>query len=238
MSGDAATLAAALLAGLAGSAHCLGMCGGIAASLGLGTAGERAGVLRGLGHALVYNAGRVVSYTVAGALVGSVGLLAGGALQAPGTGVVLRALTGGVLVAIGLQVAFGLRLLQPLERAGLRLWTRLAPLARGLMRRRGGLAALGLGALWGWLPCGLVYAMLLAALATGDPLEAGGLMAAFGLGTAPAMIATGTFASHFRRFTRHPRFRRGAGLVIVLLGIWTAAFPIAMLTTGTGHGVP
>lgn len=236
MSPDPTTLGAAFVAGLAGSAHCMGMCGGIVASLGLGTAGERAGALRSLGYALLYNGGRITSYTVAGVIVGSIGLLAGGSLQAPGTGVVLRAITGLVLVAIGLQIAFGLRLLQPIERVGFRLWARVAPLARGLMARPGAWAAFGLGALWGWLPCGLVYGMLFAALAAANPVESGGLMAAFGLGTAPAMIATGAFASRFRRYTHHPRFRRGAGIVVIGLGLWTALAPIAMSLTGSGHG--
>lgn len=229
MNPDPATLGAAFIAGLAGSAHCMGMCGGIAASLGLGTAGERSGALRSLGYALLYNAGRIASYTVAGVIVGSVGLLAGGSLQAPGTGVVLRAITGLALVAIGLQVAFGLRLLQPIERLGLRLWARIAPLARNLMARRGAWAAFGLGALWGWLPCGLVYGMLFAALAAANPIESGGLMAAFGLGTAPAMVATGAFASRLHQYTRHRNFRRMAGIIVIGLGLWTALAPIAMM---------
>ena len=235
MTCDPATLAAAFVAGLAGSAHCMGMCGGIVAAIGVGTAGAESGPARGLGYALLYNGGRIASYTVAGVLVGSVGMLAGGAFQSPATGMVLRVLTGGVLVAIGLQVAFGLRLLQPIERVGYRLWGRLAPLARRAMGRRGPLAALGLGALWGWLPCGLVYGMLFAALAAANPLEAGALMAAFGLGTAPAMVATGAFASRFRRLSADPRFRRAAGLVVVGLGVWTAVFPFAMGALGGGH---
>ncbi|MEF8833833.1 MAG: sulfite exporter TauE/SafE family protein [Halofilum sp. (in: g-proteobacteria)] len=237
MTSDPATLTAAFVAGLAGSAHCMGMCGGIVASLGLGTAGERAGPLQSLGYALLYNGGRIASYTIAGIIVGSIGMLAGGSLQAPGTGLVLRAITGLVLVAIGLQVAFGLRLLQPIERLGFRLWARIAPLARSLMARRGALAAVGLGALWGWLPCGLVYGMLFAALAAGNPIESGGLMAAFGLGTAPAMVATGAFASRLGRFTHQPGFRRGAGIVVIGLGLWTALAPIAMIALDSGHGM-
>ncbi len=236
MGSEPTTLAAAFIAGLAGSAHCMGMCGGIAASLGMGTAGERSGALRSLGYALLYNAGRIASYTVAGVIVGSVGLLAGGSLQAPGTGIVLRAITGLALMAIGLQIAFGLRLLQPIERMGLRLWTRIAPLARNLMAHRSAWAAVGLGALWGWLPCGLVYGMLFAALAAANPIESGGLMIAFGLGTAPAMVATGAFASRLRQYTHHPRFRRMAGVIVIGLGLWTALAPIVMLAS-SGHSM-
>ncbi|MDZ7788322.1 MAG: sulfite exporter TauE/SafE family protein [Halofilum sp. (in: g-proteobacteria)] len=237
MTSDPTTLTAAFVAGLAGSAHCMGMCGGIVASLGMGTAGEHSGPLRSLGYALLYNGGRIASYTVAGVIVGSIGSVAGGTLQAPGAGLVLGALTGLVLIAVGLQIAFGLRLLQPIERVGFRLWTRIAPLARGLMGRRGAWAAIGLGALWGWLPCGLVYAMLFAALAAANPIESGGLMFAFGLGTAPAMVATGAFASRLRQYTHQPGFRRTAGIVVIALGLWSALAPAVMFAAHSGQGM-
>ncbi len=165
------TLVAALVAGLVGSTHCLGMCGGIAAALGMATAGEGAAVSRAFGHALVYNAARVGSYALAGALAGGLGMALGRAVHAPSMTVGLRVLTGLVLVAIGLQIAFNLRLLRPLETAGFGIWQRIAPAAAGLVRRRDLAGALGLGALWGWLPCGLVYGMLLAAAGTGGPLN-------------------------------------------------------------------
>jgi hypothetical protein len=236
MSCDPATLAAAFVAGLVGSAHCLGMCGGIAAGLGMGTAGPDAGAGRALAYALVYNAGRIASYAVAGAIAGGVGLAFGQVLHAPDTLVVLRLLTGAVLVAIGLQVAFNLRLLRPLERMGMHAWRRIAPLARGLMHRRGLLGALALGGLWGWLPCGLVYGILLSALVTGDPFNAALMMAAFGLGTAPAMVATGALGTWFRRLSADRRFRMAAGGVVIAMGLWTALSPVAMMQLHAGHG--
>lgn len=229
------TLAAALLAGLVGSTHCLGMCGGISAALGMATAGEGAGVARAAGYSMVYNAARVGSYALAGALAGGAGMALGQAVHAPGMSLVLRSVTGLVLIAIGLQVAFNLRLLRPLETAGYRLWQRIAPMAGGLFRRRDLAGALGLGALWGWLPCGLVYGMLLAAAGTGGPGSGAALMAAFGLGTMPAMVATGAAGARFLRLRHSPRFRLGAGLVVVLLGIWTAAWPLAMVLGAGGH---
>ena len=231
MSIEPITLTAALVAGLVGSSHCMGMCGGISAALGMATAGHRtgrAGAGRAFGYALVYNGGRIASYTIAGAVAGAIGLAFGQALHAPAAAFVLRILTGTILVAIGLQVAFNLRLLRPLESAGMQVWRHIAPLARGMMARRGVLGALGLGALWGWLPCGLVYGMLLAAAATGDPVSGGATMIAFGLGTAPAMIATGAAAGQFQRLRQRTDFRRLAGGVVILLGGWTMAWPLFM----------
>lgn len=229
------SLAAALLAGLVGSTHCLGMCGGISAALGMATAGEGTGAARAAGYSLVYNTARVGSYAVAGALAGGIGLALGRAVHAPGMALVLRSLTGLVLIAIGLQIAFNLRLLRPLETAGYRLWQRIAPMAGGLFRRRDLAGALGLGALWGWLPCGLVYGMLLAAAGTGGPGSGAAMMAAFGLGTMPAMVATGALGARFLRLRRSPRFRLAAGLLVVLLGAWTAAWPLVMVLGGGGH---
>lgn len=228
MTPDPTTLAAALVAGLVGSSHCLGMCGGIAAALGMGTAGRDSGAASALGHALLYNGGRIASYTVAGAVAGGVGLALGQVLHAPTAIVVMRVLTGLVLIAIGLQVAFNLRLLRPVETVGMHAWRRVAPLATGLMGRRSIAGTFLLGALWGWMPCGLVYGMLLAAVATGEPATGAGLMVAFGLGTAPAMVATGALASRFRRISRDRIFRRLAGLVVVALGAWIALAPFAM----------
>ena len=235
MTGTPETLVAAFLAGLVGSTHCLGMCGGISAALGMATAGEGAATPRALGYSLAYNLARVGSYALAGAVAGGIGLALGQAFHAPLMVLVLRALTGLVLVAIGLQIAFNLRLLQPLESAGFRIWRQLSPLASGLFRRRDLVGALGLGALWGWLPCGLVYGMLLAAAGTGTPGVGALMMIAFGLGTLPAMAATGAMGARFARLRRSPRYRRIAGLAVVLMGLWTIAWPVAMRFAGGGH---
>ncbi|MEX1334370.1 MAG: sulfite exporter TauE/SafE family protein [Candidatus Limnocylindrales bacterium] len=134
-------LAAALVAGLVGSVHCLGMCGGIAGALGM-AGGGRASL------AVSYSAGRIASYAVAGALIGAIG---GGLAGAAGLGPWLRLLMAVVLVLLGLQVALNLKLLAQLEAAGAGLWRRLAPVARRFIPPRHAGQALALGALWGWL---------------------------------------------------------------------------------------
>jgi len=76
-----------------------------------------------------------------------------------------------------------------------------------------------LGLLWGWLPCGLVYSVLVAALATGSALEGGALMLAFGLGTLPALLAMGMAAVRLKRFLQHLWVRRGSGLLVLTFGV-------------------
>ncbi|MDZ7809749.1 MAG: sulfite exporter TauE/SafE family protein [Arhodomonas sp.] len=225
MMGDI-TLIGALIAGLVGSTHCLGMCGGIASALGLGIAPEYRTPWRMLFFAASYNVGRIASYAVAGAIAGGIGVwLASLASLGEWSGG-LRVAMGVVMVAIGAQVAFNWRLLAPVERAGMGLWRRVAPLARRIMPVRSPIAALALGGLWGWIPCGLVYGMLIAAALAGSALDGAAVMVAFGFGTMPAMVATGAAAGFTRRLMAIGRVRLVLGLSIVALGAWTAVAPV------------
>lgn len=233
-------LLAALLAGIVGSAHCLGMCGGISLALGMSAREAGHGRAGAAGYVLLFGLGRVAGYSLLGALAG----LAGGVLGAGDVGlvaVVARGLTGLVMVLIGLQVALHLRPLALLEGLGARVWRRLAPAARGLIPPRGPAQALLVGGLWGWLPCGLVYSMLLVALLAGDPLRSALVMAVFGLGTLPSMTAVGLLpGTAGAGLARRGPWRRAAGLLLVMLGVWTAAGPLSHLGHGggghEGHG--
>ncbi|MDH4013174.1 MAG: sulfite exporter TauE/SafE family protein, partial [Chromatiales bacterium] len=142
---DGVAMSAALVAGLIGSAHCFGMCGGIAGAMGMAAAqnGVRGGRL-GL-QATLYNVGRITSYVVAGVIVGLLGSALGDMIDLPSWSLWLRGITGLVLLLLGLQIAFGWRLLTFLERGGARLWRRLSPLAGRLLGKRSAINALGLG---------------------------------------------------------------------------------------------
>lgn len=190
------------LAGLAGSMHCIGMCGGFACGLGADARGPAASVLR---H-LVYNLGRVTSYCFLGAVVGHLGLLlVGHGGEGSGASTAQRALavlSGTLMVFIGLQF-FGV-----FRGAGHGLlgeggqW--LAQALRQLVRAPGVAAPLALGVLNGFLPCPLVYAFAAQAAASGGPLAGLQIMAAFGLGTFPAMLAMGGIGLWWRRGGRAP----------------------------------
>lgn len=219
-----AGLAAALLAGLVGSVHCFGMCGGISGALGMAGGGRA-------GFAIAYSAGRIASYAVAGAMAGAIGA---GLAGAAGLGPWLRLVMGLVLVLLGLQIAVNLRLLAPLEAAGARLWQRLAPVARRFVPPRHAGQALALGALWGWLPCGLVYGMLAAAAGSGTAANGALFMAVFGLGTAPAMVGL-AWASGRGGHWLTARRRRALGWLLVAFGAWTAATPLWHMSGSHGH---
>jgi sulfite exporter TauE/SafE len=141
----------------------------------------------------------------------------------------VRFASGVLIILVGLQLAFGWRILAPLESAGAKVWNRIAPAAKGLVPVESVAQAIGLGLIWGWLPCGLVYSVLLLAATTAEPTSGGLVMVAFGLGTMPAMIATGISASKLAQFMNGKRF--GAGLLIVLLGLATIAMPVMKFTS-------
>ena len=183
MSVGAATLGALFLAGLLGGGPCAAMCGGIAGAL---SGRARAG----LGLQLAYNAGRLGSYAVAGAAAGAVGALAFVHNIVP-LQLALYVLANLVLVTLGLYLGGWWRLLARLEGPAQLLWKRIAPIAARLLPADTLPRALAVGALWGWLPCGLTQAGLAMALLAGGPTEGAAMMAAFGLGTLPNLLAAG-----------------------------------------------
>jgi len=221
---------AAFATGLLGSAHCFGMCGGISGLFAVNASATS--LRRDLPMAITYNVGRVISYIVLGATVALLGQSLVDAI--PRLTAPVRLLSGLLIVFVGLQVAFNWRALAPIEKAGAGLWRRIAPAAKGLLPVTTVPRALGLGLLWGWLPCGLVYSVLLLAATTANAVTGGLVMLAFGLGTMPAMIATGLSASKLSAFMS--RRRLGAGLLIILLGLATLAMPVMKLAATSGSG--
>jgi sulfite exporter TauE/SafE len=217
---------------LLGSTHCVAMCGGIATALGTAQAQRTRRSL-----ILLHQLGRIASYAGAGALAGTLGAAAGRALVVPGWSDVLRLATAVVVVVIGLDIALGSgargRWLRAPERAGARLWRHVAPLGRAVQSTHPALRALTLGVLWGWLPCGLVYSVLVAAAVAGDAANGATTMIAFGFGTAPAMVGLSYGGTRLPR--RDSALARVLGAVIVACGLWTAAVPIAALTGTHDH---
>lgn len=211
---------AALLAGFLGSAHCFGMCAGIS---GLFAANASATSLRSdTPKALAYNFGRILTYALLGGLVGAIGgtfVDAIPALAGP-----VRLAGGLLIVLVGLQVAFRWRLLAPVENLGAKLWSRIAPRGGRLFPVTSIIGAVQLGLLWGFLPCGLVYSVLLVAASTADAVRGALVMLMFGLGTMPAMLATGLSAARVASFAS--RNHVAAGLLIVILGAATLVLPI------------
>lgn len=213
---SAALATAALAAGFLGGVHCAGMCGGIAASLSAASRGPA------LPRQLAFNAGRIASYGAAGAFAGAVGASLQAIAPFAVAQVALLVLANIMMVLLGLYVAGWGHAVLRLEAAGGALWRRIEPLRRRFFPIDSTARALGAGAVWGWVPCGLVYSMLALALASGGALSGAAVMVAFGLGTLPTLLATGMAASRVLAMRNRPWVRRGAG--VAMLGLAAAGF--------------
>ncbi|WP_060479553.1 MULTISPECIES: sulfite exporter TauE/SafE family protein [Pseudomonas] len=212
-------LGSALILGLLGGGHCLGMCGGLMGALTLAIPPEQRG--RRLRLLVAYNLGRVVSYACAGLLLG----LAGWAVASSPAAMALRVVAALLLIAMGLYLAGWWNGLTRIEALGRGLWRVIQPAACRLMPVSSLPQALLLGALWGWLPCGLVYSTLLWAASQGSAGYSAALMLAFGLGTWPILLATGLAAQRVNAMLRRRSVRVAGGLLVILFGLWTLPGP-------------
>lgn len=182
----------ALLAGLVGSPHCVGMCGGFATSAG------------GRGPAVAWNLGRLATYLTLGALSGGLGGLPVGRV-------------GGVLAAV-LLVWFSARLAGLTPPVSVRI-PGLARLGAAAARRSGVVGRFALGMVSGLLPCGLLWSALAVAVAAGGALAGSLAMAAFWAGTVP--LLAGASAGLRRLTAAHPWARRGLALGVLAAGLWS-----------------
>ncbi len=212
-------LGSALVLGLLGGGHCLGMCGGLMGALTLAIPPEQRG--RRLRLLLAYNLGRILSYAAAGLLLGLAGVAVASSPLATG----LRVVAALLLIAMGLYLAGWWSGLTRIEALGRGLWRHVQPLATRLLPVSSLPRALLLGALWGWLPCGLVYSTLLWAASQGDALHSAALMLAFGVGTWPVLLATGLAAERVGSVLRNRSVRMAGGVMVMLFGLWTLPGP-------------
>jgi sulfite exporter TauE/SafE len=227
------TLVSAFLVGLLGSTHCLGMCGGIVGALTFGLHDDiRRSPVRLFPYLAAYNLGRIASYAIAGALLGALSAKALGLAPPAQVRWIVKLVTGGFMIALGLYLAGWWPGLTALERLGGKLWVRIEPFGRRFLPVNHPLKALALGLVWGWLPCGLVYSALAWSLASGDAVQGAALMLAFGLGTLPMLLAMGAAARWLGQVARLVWVRRGAGVLILLFGLYTIFVPGAH----SGHG--
>jgi len=235
---DVSVLMTALFAGLLGSGHCFGMCGGIAAGLGsLPTAAEeeddrKPRVL----SAFLFNIGRILSYTILGMTSAWLLASAGPALNIPQWSMILRALTALMIFLIGLQFLFNWQLLAIIERGGAKVWKYVLPLAVRASSMPGGSGRLLLGLCWGLIPCGLVYSVLLTASATGTPALGASVMLAFGVGTLPSMLGMSLFAPALAAVLNEKWTRKLMGAALILLAVLSVSLMvIRMQSEGMQH---
>ena len=215
----------AFLVGLLSTLHCLGMCGGIIGAMSWSLpAAIRADPVRHALRLLAFNLGRIGSYAVAGALFGWIGAGLIRAADPLWIDDLLRLLAACLLIAIGLYIAGWLPGLAAIERLGLPIWRRLEPIGRRLLPVKSLPGALLFGAVWGWLPCGLVYSMLIGAPVQDCALPGALYMASFGAGTLPLTLATSLLAGRLHRWGKDRRIQAVSGILLVVLALLTLGY--------------
>ncbi len=205
----------AFLMGFLGSFHCIGMCGPIALSL----PGQ------GVGYKLLYNLGRTITYTILGFAVGLVG-----------QGAAFAGLQQSLSIAVGVLMLiiivftrykhFDLPVTGVLHSVYIHIKYKLG----FLFKSKSVIAPLFIGVLNGFLPCGLVYAALFAALSMGSLQTGGYYMLFFGLGTLPMMFGLGLFSGFIT-----PLFRTRLNKAVPYI---LAVVAIMLILRGLNLGIP
>jgi sulfite exporter TauE/SafE len=215
------------MVGLLGGVHCVGMCGGIVSAFSLApnrrsfpiAVVSQSAALTDTGRVLAFNAGRLTSYAFAGAVAGGV---AQSVQTLAFTSVVQTAgywLANLMLVALGLYLMDAWRGLTRVEAAGQVLWRRIQPATKHLIPVDNVIKAYALGGLWGWVPCGMVYSVLLTAMLSGSATNGALVMLAFGAGTLPVMLTMGLLGASVRAWTRQRHVRLISGLLVLAFGL-------------------
>jgi len=217
------TLLSAFLAGFLGSVHCIGMCGGIVGALTMSLPNHvRHSHFRLFSFLFIYNLGRITTYTLAGTLSGFLGAQFVQYLPLENPRMVAIWVSSFFMIALGLYIGAWWQVLTLLEKIGANLWHKIEPLGRHFLPVKHPLQALGLGLIWGWLPCGLVYSVLTFSLSSASAWQGGLLMLSFGLGTLPMLLTIGATAHWLTRLAQKKIVRQLAGAMIILFGLYIA----------------
>ena len=232
----------AFIIGLLGSGHCIAMCGGITTMLTSALPsnkyennqqipvndqqGNQNDVQDGCQKqsskftlVFCYNLGRIASYSFIGAIVGFTGSIAAKNIGLPLAS--LRLFSAVFVILLGLYLGKWLMWLNQIEALGKKLWQQISPLASRAIPVNTPLKALGLGAIWGWLPCGLVYSILTWALASSSIINGASIMFFFGLGTLPALLTLSLGFNSIKNILINPFLRKIMALILIGFGIYS-----------------
>lgn len=220
---DTQTYLSAFLVGILGGVHCVGMCGGIISALTLGIQPRAQSNIRLpslLPFLLSYNLARIISYSIAGIVFGGVGAWISDLVLFHQAQLVLKVVAGLFLIALGLYLANWWVGLRYVEQLGRRVWLLIEPFAKRFIPIRNFKQAFAAGFFWGWLPCGLVYSVLIWSMSSGSAVKGGLLMLSFGVGTLPTLMAVGLFSASLKSFMQRPITKTLSGLLVISFGVY------------------
>jgi len=213
---------AAFLAGLLGGIHCVGMCGGIVGALTFSLDGQKRQQPKTImPFLLAYNSGRLLSYSIAGGLLGGISMLAANMIAIQNVQMILQIIAALLMLALGFYLAGWWHGISKIEQLGSGLWKNIEPYSRKFIPVKHIHQAFFLGIFWGWLPCGLVYTLLFWSISSASVIKGSLLMLCFGLGTLPMLLAMGVFAASLSSFIRNKWVRLTAGGTIIGFALYS-----------------
>ncbi|WP_440905023.1 sulfite exporter TauE/SafE family protein [Catenovulum sp. SX2] len=208
----------AFVLGLVGAGHCIAMCGGLAIASGISSR---------FSHALLYSLGRVTSYAIIGFVVGTAGFWLTASFK-PFL-LLLKIFSALLLIFLAFYIAKWNFAITKIEKISTKLWSKLAPTAHSLIKEQSYLARFAAGAVWGWLPCGLVYSVLTWAAASASPFKSAALMFCFGLGTWPALLLSASISQQMHHFLNQKPVRNTLAISLILFAIYMLATAVLQL---------
>lgn len=204
--------------GLFGSIHCVGMCGGIIGTLSMSLSTQvKPKPAPIFWFLLNYNLGRIISYSLAGLLLGLISSVTLSSFSAAHQYSMI--ISGVFMIAFGLYISQIWMGLSKVEQLASPFWSKIQPLANRFLPPKTPLKAIPLGLVWGWLPCGLVYSALPIAFSAGSPVDAGFVMLAFGLGTFPMLMILGKSAQFFKTKLQKKSVQLTLGGIMIIWGV-------------------
>ncbi len=227
---SSADLLAAFALGLFSAPHCATMCGSVAGALLLAARPQQLiastgnhsvrqpgiNAMPAVADAAIYGSAKILGYMALGALLGAGGYLMGGTHR--NALAMLNGAAALLLVLLGLYVAGWWRGISRLEQYAYRIWQPLMRKLQGLSLTRTRNKWLA-GFAWGLLPCGMVYSALGLAVASGSVLQGMALMLAFGLGTLPFVLLSGSVMQTLLPLLRQGWLRQSCGMAMMVLGL-------------------
>ncbi|VAW46844.1 hypothetical protein MNBD_GAMMA02-342 [hydrothermal vent metagenome] len=205
-----------LMIGFFSGFHCIAMCGGLCAVIC-----QKQNILR----TLITNLGRVATYTLLGALFA--GVIQGASIQLDlGVwGGFLRVLMGSMLILSGVVIIFKDRAKWLVIQKPLPFWPKVSHKLKQIQQANSGSAVFFKGMLWGLIPCGLLYGMLIIAATTADVFRGASFMLFFGLGTVLPLLFSQLVMRHLMAGSKGTWLRSISGTFIILLGLWIVLSP-------------
>ena len=224
------TYITAFTVGLMGGVHCVGMCGGIVGALSFAIDQDKNSSKNSLIRLLLsYNIGRLMSYSLAGGLMGTLGWMVSNWSDIKHIQILLQVIAAVFMLFMGLYISGLWMGLAKLEKAGAYVWLYIQPIAQKLLPVKTPTHAMALGLLWGWLPCGLVYSVLVWSVSAGNFQQGALLMLSFGLGTLPNLLAMGLFANQLKQFVQKQAVRYLAGGLVMVFAVWSLVLSFKLL---------